>query len=87
MKNKKWLLVALVIFLMPGFVGMFTGASETEGEPTVEVEVTTGEEQAVRKAESWLEALPFSKQELKDRLILDGFTEKEAEYGVNAVFK
>lgn len=85
-KWNKWLLIALVIFVLPGFVNMINGASEDEGEP-VEVEVTTGQEQAVRKAESWLDALPFSKSELKDRLILDGFTDEEAEYAVDAVFE
>jgi hypothetical protein len=42
-------------------------------------------EQAALKAQSYLDYSPFSRQGLIDQLIYEGFTQKEAVYGVNQV--
>ena len=35
-------------------------------------------------AENYLELMSFSRQELIDQLVYDGFTQEQAEYGVTA---
>ncbi|WP_178386495.1 Ltp family lipoprotein, partial [Pseudomonas aeruginosa] len=42
-------------------------------------------EQAAKKAQSYLDVMPFSRSSLIDQLVFDGFTQAEAEYGVTAV--
>lgn len=42
-------------------------------------------EQAALKAQSYLSYSPFSRQELIDQLIFEGFTTAQAEYGVSQV--
>jgi len=43
----------------------------------------TANDQAVRKAKSYLEIIPFSRQGLIDQLEYDGFTYSQAVYGVD----
>jgi hypothetical protein len=40
-------------------------------------------EQAAKKAASYLEMMPFSRSGLKDQLMFEGFTPEQAEYGVS----
>ena len=42
-------------------------------------------EQAAIAAQSYLDLMSFSRQELIDQLLYEGFTEEQAEYGVTAV--
>ena len=42
-------------------------------------------EQAASQARSYIDNGAFSKKELIDQLIFDGFTKEQAEYGANAI--
>ena len=42
-------------------------------------------EQAAKKAQSYLDVMSFSKSGLIEQLKFDGFTQEQAEYGVTAV--
>ncbi len=46
---------------------------------------TKGQENAVRKAESYLDTMPFSRNGLIEQLEFEGFTNEEAVYGVDNV--
>jgi len=62
-------------------------APQTTTAPTTEApeQGTLGERNAKGNAESYLNAMSFSKQGLIDQLLYEGFSLAEAEYGVNAV--
>lgn len=42
-------------------------------------------EQAAKKAQSYLDVMEFSRQGLIDQLLYEGFTAEQAEYGVTQV--
>jgi len=46
---------------------------------------TTGQENARESAQSYLDSQSFSRTGLIDQLVYEGFSQAEAEYGVNAV--
>lgn len=51
---------------------------------TIEAQAaTTGENNALSKAKSYLDTMPFSKKGLIKQLKFDGFSSKEAKYGAN----
>jgi hypothetical protein len=44
---------------------------------------TVSQRQAVRKAESYISIMAFSKEGLAEQLVFEGFTEEEATYGAD----
>lgn len=50
---------------------------------TIVEAATTGQKNALRKAKLYLSVMPFSKKGLRKQLEFDGFSSKEAKYGVN----
>jgi len=64
---------------------------EYEGFTTIEAEYGVNhidvdwDEQAAKKAESYLEFMSFSKSGLIKQLEYDGFTRQQAEYGVKSI--
>lgn len=56
--------------------------SEAEEE---EVDLTKGQENALKSAETYLGTMSFSKSGLIDQLEFEGHTAEEAEYGASAV--
>ena len=54
------------------------------------MDIYKNKEEAVEAAQSYLDAMSFSRQELKQQLTSEygsGFTEEEAEYALDQVYK
>lgn len=60
-------------------------SEEPEPEPEPEPQVSAGEENALRSAESYLDYTAFSKSGLAKQLKFEGYTESEAQYAVNNI--
>jgi hypothetical protein len=80
--NKKGMLLFSFI-LICSF--LFTGISESKFVPNQSVTVqaaTLGQKNALSKAKTYLATMPFSKKGLVEQLQYEGFSKKEAIYGV-----
>ena len=65
-----------------------TDTPSTDGTPTTDAPVpseTIGQENARKIAQNYLDSMSFSRSGLIDQLLFEGFSQAEAEYGVNAV--
>jgi hypothetical protein len=65
-----------------------TTDAPTTDAPTTEApepSETIGQENARESAQNYLNAMSFSRSGLIDQLLFEGFSQAEAEYGVNAV--
>jgi hypothetical protein len=63
----------------------FEGYSTADATYAVDNIIVDWNEQAAKKAESYLEFSSFSKSGLYDQLIFEGFSSSQANYGVKAV--
>ena len=63
----------------------FEGFSNSVATFAVDSIVVDWNEQAAKKAESYLSFMSFSRKGLIDQLKYEGFTNEQAEYGVTAV--
>ena len=63
----------------------FEGFSKAAATVAVDSIVVDWNEQAAKKAESYLDVMSFSRKGLISQLKFEGFTQKQAEYGVEAV--
>lgn len=75
-----------------GYISQSVNAGEKVNENTIIFvtyslgkEPTVAQQNAVRKAEEYLNVMPFSKSGLIEQLEFEGFTNEEAVYGVNNV--
>lgn len=82
--KKHFYCVAVVIAIFSAFIPLTSLGSKTfPAEQTVEVQAATrGEKNALAKAKTYLKIMAFSKKGLIKQLKFDGFTNKEAKYGV-----
>ena len=70
-----------------------TDAPTTDGTPATDAPATDapatsetiGQENARESAQNYLDSMSFSRSGLIDQLLYEGFSQAEAEYGVNAV--
>ena len=70
-----------------------TDGTPTTDAPTTDVPLTNaptpsetiGQKNARESAENYLDSMSFSRSGLIDQLLFEGFSQAEAEYGVNAV--
>ena len=73
-------ILAVIVFI--GAFSMSPNTASTPGVTIVEA-ATIGEQNALSQAKSYLSLMAFSKKGLKEQLLYDGYTKKEAKYAVN----
>ena len=76
-------LICCILFSAGSISGVLPKALELESTVTIAKAATMGEQNALQKAKLYLSTMPFSKKGLKKQLKFEGYTNKEATYGVN----
>ena len=74
--NMKKLLVLLILASLVLTISVSAAGSDKS---------TIGDQNAVKKAQNYLKYMPFSKEGLVNQLEYEGFSSKEAEFGVNHI--
>lgn len=81
MKNVAKIILTFMIAILVSFTNI-ANAVPMHNQATAIQAATTGQANALLKAKAYLQIQPFSKKGLIKQLKFDGFTEKEAKYGV-----
>ena len=69
-----------------GVKAVYQSGGESTAQDSDEPASSTGQEQAVASAQSYLDMGGFSRSALIDQLVFEGFTRSQAEHGVKAVY-
>jgi hypothetical protein len=93
-KKRIWALAIVGIFIIASVASQgedsTTTSSETVAEESAEstsesMDETTGQKNAVRSAENYLDTAPFSKKGLIKQLEFEGYSTEDATYAVDAI--